>query len=116
MRNGASDTLYRYQGEGLDFEQLMGFFVEQICEELQPFPDNTGDELDEDMKRINADLAKSAKEIQEAATIALEIYGRHNGEDWKEKAVEEMRAYEGNDWLPIIGEALESNYWARLAI
>jgi uncharacterized membrane protein YukC len=113
MRKGASDLLYNYQGEGLDFDQLMGFFVEQIREELQPFPDNTGDELDEDMKRINADLAKSAKEIEEAKDIAMTIYDRCKTE---EDAAREMQAYEGNEWVPLIGMALEDNDYSRLAI
>jgi len=115
MRNGASDLLYNYHDSTVrfDFDELMGFFEEQVREELQPFPDNTGDELDDDMKRINADLAKGAKEIQEAAKVAIEIYDRCETE---EAAVAEMKAYEGNDWLPIIGQALENNDYSKLAI
>ena len=122
MRNGASDLLFNYRGsDRFDFDELMGFFEEQVREELQPLPDNTGDEFDEEFKRLNAQLSESAKGIQEAAKVALEIYDRHmlrdaDVDNWKENAIKEMKQYEGNEWLPIIGECLENNDYSKLAI
>ena len=114
MRNGASSELFNYNGEGHTFEELMDLYEAQIFEELEPILPGPGEQLDREDIKINLALAKSARDMKAAALVARVIYTRHEGDE--EVAAAEMLAYTGNDLVNKIGEALQNNCWADLAI
>lgn len=93
-------------------ERIISFYYAEMSIDVQ----DLGEDLltPESLYRVIAQLAKSAEKIQEAAKLALEIYDRC---ETVEEAYEEMQNYEGdNEWIPLIGQALENNDWSVLAI